>query len=157
MCNAKVTPKKIEDYLKSNNIIDKTSVVSGLDITVKSSLKPFIQFKNLVNNGLLTYSDVEKSVHISEIYDRLWHYPEMLKVLDADSLFFKSLHGYFKGIASDCVLTRSVENEGVFSFLFLRQRENVFFPCSFFTRHEQREYTKDGTHWNVISITEITK
>jgi hypothetical protein len=105
----------------------------------------------------LTYSDVEKSVHISEIYDRLWHYPEMLKVLDADSLFFKSLHGYFKGIASDCVLTRSVENEGVFSFLFLRQSENVFFPCSFFTRHEQREYTKDGTHWNVISITEITK
>ena len=59
MQSEKVTPKKIEDYLKSNNIIGKASVVSGLDITVKSSLKPFHQFKNLVGNGLLTYSDVE--------------------------------------------------------------------------------------------------
>ena len=59
MRNDKVTPKRIKEHLESNNYINKGDVISGIDITVKSSLKPFIQFKNLVGNGLLTYSDVE--------------------------------------------------------------------------------------------------
>ena len=105
----------------------------------------------------LTYSDIEKSVHINEMSDRLIHHQEMLNVLHADSLFFKSLYGRFKGVMSDCVLTKSIEGEGLFSFLFLKRSENVYFPCSFFTRNEQREYTKDGTHWNIISIVELCK
>lgn len=105
----------------------------------------------------LTYFDIVKSKHITEIADRLQYHQEMLNVLHADSLFFKSLHGFFKGIMSDCVLTKSVKNESIFSFLFIRQSENVHFPCSFFTRNEQKEYTKDATHWKIISITEIPK
>jgi hypothetical protein len=105
----------------------------------------------------LTYSDISKSKHLCEMTDRLFHYREMLNVLHADSLFFKSLHGYFKGISSDCVLTKSIEQESAFSFLFLKQNQNIYFPCSFFTRNEQKEYTKDGTHWKIISITEIPK
>ena len=89
--------------------------------------------------------------------DRLFYHQEMLNVLNADSLFFKSLHGYFKGISSDCVLTKSVHHESVFSFLFLKQNQNIYFPCSFFTRNEQKEYTKEGTHWKIISIIEISK
>ncbi|MGM9644081.1 MAG: type II CRISPR RNA-guided endonuclease Cas9 [Eubacteriales bacterium] len=60
---AKVTPTHIKNHLVSHNFIDKDDLVSGLDITVKSSLKPFLQFKNLVSGGLLTYSDVEAIIN----------------------------------------------------------------------------------------------
>ena len=103
----------------------------------------------------ITYSKISKSTHFAEMSDRVLHHQEMLKVLHADSLFFKSLHGRFKGIESDCVLTKSINDEPLFSFLFLKKNSNVYFPCSFFTRNEQKEYTKDGTHWKIISITEI--
>lgn len=63
MCCAKVTPKHIKNHLISNNFINEEDVISGIDITVKSSLKPFIQFKNLVDGGLLTYADVENVIN----------------------------------------------------------------------------------------------
>lgn len=59
----KVTPKRIQNYLVSNNLMKQSDVIGGLDITVKSSLKPFVQFKNLTENGLLTCEDVEKIIH----------------------------------------------------------------------------------------------
>ena len=59
----RVTTKRIRDYLVSNNFITEKDVLSGLDITVKSSLKSFLQFKSLVSSGLLTYSDVEKIIN----------------------------------------------------------------------------------------------
>jgi CRISPR-associated endonuclease Csn1 len=59
----KITPKRIKSYLISNHFIDENDVLSGLDITVKSSLRPFLQFKNLVGGGLLTYSDVENIIN----------------------------------------------------------------------------------------------
>lgn len=62
MCNAKVTPKHIKNHLISNNYMSANDVLSGIDITVKSSLKPFLQFKNLVNSGLLAFSDVERII-----------------------------------------------------------------------------------------------
>ena len=63
MQKSKVTPKKIREYLISNNYMSESDVLSGLDITVKSSLKPFIDFKNLVNCGILTYADAERIIH----------------------------------------------------------------------------------------------
>lgn len=59
---SKVTPKRLREYLLANNYINDTDVCSGIDITVKSSLAPFLQFKNLVKRGLLTYPDVEKLI-----------------------------------------------------------------------------------------------
>ena len=59
---AKVTPKLIKNHLISNNYIDKDDILSGIDVTVKSTLKPFLQFRNLVNSGILTYSDVENII-----------------------------------------------------------------------------------------------
>lgn len=63
MRHGKVTPKHIKDYLVSNNYINSTDVMSGIDVAVKSSLKPFLQFKNLVNSGILSYSDVENIIN----------------------------------------------------------------------------------------------
>ncbi len=63
MCYPKVTPKQIKNHLISNNYINSDDVISGIDTTVKSSLKPFLQFKNLVGGGLLTYVDVENIIN----------------------------------------------------------------------------------------------
>ena len=116
-------------------------------------------FQEIVSKKL-TYSDISKSEHIHDISDRLLYYQEMQNVLNSGSLFFKSLKGKFKGIISDCVLTKSIYNDGNesgFSFLFLKQNQHVYLPCSFFNRNEQKEYTKEGTHWKIISIVEIRK
>lgn len=59
----KVSPKDIKAHLVNNRFMQESDVMSGLDITVKSSLKPFLQFRNLVNNGLLTYPEVEKIIN----------------------------------------------------------------------------------------------
>ena len=58
----KVTPKRIFEYLVSNGWISGDAVMSGLDTTVKSSLKPFRIFRNLIKNGLLSYKDVESII-----------------------------------------------------------------------------------------------
>lgn len=63
MQHGKVTLKRIRDYLISNNYMSEDGILSGIDTTVNSSLKPFLQFKNLVSGGLLTYSDVEKIIN----------------------------------------------------------------------------------------------
>ncbi len=62
MRSKKVTLRAIKDYLISNGIMEESDIVSGIDITLKSSLNSFIQFKNLLNRGLLTYSDVESII-----------------------------------------------------------------------------------------------
>ncbi len=58
----KVTLKRIKQHLILNGYA-ADDVVSGIDITVKSSLKPFRAFRNLVSNGLITYSDAENIIN----------------------------------------------------------------------------------------------
>ena len=43
--NKKVTVDKIKKYLISNNYMEKEDVLGGIDITIKSSLKPQHDFK----------------------------------------------------------------------------------------------------------------
>ncbi len=59
---ARVTPKSIKEHLISNGYMNVSDSISGIDTTVKSSLKPFLQFKNLVVGGLLTYTDAENII-----------------------------------------------------------------------------------------------
>ena len=58
----KVTQKSIVEHLQKYHKMEKTDVLSGIDVNANSSLRPFIKFKNLVGNGLLTYSDVEEII-----------------------------------------------------------------------------------------------
>ena len=103
----------------------------------------------------ITYNDISKSSFIDQIKDRFLYHEELFNLLDVDSLFFRSLHGKFKGIYADCVLTKTTTDLTAYSFLFLIMQDNVHFPCSFFTREEMREYTREGTKWNVISVKEF--
>lgn len=59
----KVTPKRIKNYLVSNNYINENDEISGIDITVKSSLRSYLQFKNLIASGLLDNSDAEDIIN----------------------------------------------------------------------------------------------
>ncbi|MBQ4648230.1 MAG: type II CRISPR RNA-guided endonuclease Cas9 [Clostridia bacterium] len=77
MSPKKITPKRIRDHLISNNFISENDTISGLDVTVKSSLKSFVQFHNLIRNGLLSYSDAEKIINratYSEDKSRFYHW-----------------------------------------------------------------------------------
>lgn len=59
MYRSKVTVKAIKNYLVSNNYMQESDALSGIDISIKSSLNSFIQFKNLISSGVLSYQDVE--------------------------------------------------------------------------------------------------
>ncbi len=59
MKHAKVTGKNIENYLKANGHMQNGDVLSGIDITVKASLKPYCFFKPYIDAGILTADDVE--------------------------------------------------------------------------------------------------
>lgn len=105
----------------------------------------------------ITDADIQKSVYFDQIRERLIYHEELLRLLHVESVFFRSLHGRFKGIAAECVLTKPTSDNAGFGFLFMALQADVYFPCSFFTRDEMREYTKDGTRRQVVSVKEIRR
>lgn len=60
--NKKVTVDKIKKYLISNNYMTKEDVLGGIDVTIKSSLKPHHDFKRLLHLGILNEREVEKII-----------------------------------------------------------------------------------------------
>lgn len=71
----KVTFKRINDYLVSNNLLHSDDVLSGLDTTIKSSLKSYHDFKKLMENGIFTQNQVE------EIIERLTYCEEKFRIV----------------------------------------------------------------------------
>lgn len=58
----KVTRKKIEEYLKSNGYMKKEELVTGIDVTIKASLKSYHEFKRMLEQGILTEEEVERII-----------------------------------------------------------------------------------------------
>lgn len=58
----RVKYKDIKGYLISNNVMTEEDRLEGLDKTVKASLKPYVQFKNLIDGGSLTRTDAERII-----------------------------------------------------------------------------------------------
>lgn len=65
--NKKVSRKKLIEYLICNGIIqkDEADVVSGIDIEIKSNLRPQISFRKLLESGVLSENDVERIIERS--------------------------------------------------------------------------------------------
>lgn len=59
---SKVTLKNIKDLLKTENIFTDKDKVSGIDINIKSNLKPYLDFKRLLENNILSEAEVEKII-----------------------------------------------------------------------------------------------
>lgn len=58
----KVSRKKIEDYLKSENCFTAGQTISGIDIQINSNLKSYHDLKKLLESGTLTEADVENII-----------------------------------------------------------------------------------------------
>lgn len=65
MTHRKVTVKQIKDYLKTRGCYDNNDVLSGIDTTVKSSLKSYFDFKDFES---LTFDDKESIIASSVIF-----------------------------------------------------------------------------------------
>ncbi len=78
----KVTRKEIEDYLISNNLLEKnnTEALSGLDVTVKASLSSHYAFRHLLEDGILTEADVEKIIERASYAEDKGRLTKWLKV-----------------------------------------------------------------------------
>lgn len=61
--NKKVTLKKIKDYLHKTGIFTEgKDKLEGIDISVKSSLKPYLDFRNLLQSGVLSEEQAEEII-----------------------------------------------------------------------------------------------
>ncbi len=59
---ARVTPKSIKNYLVCNGYMKKEDELSGIDIKINSSYKPYISFKRLLESGTISRDDVENII-----------------------------------------------------------------------------------------------
>ncbi|MCQ2385774.1 MAG: type II CRISPR RNA-guided endonuclease Cas9, partial [Clostridia bacterium] len=59
MTRRKVTAKAIKEYLIKRQMMGKNDILSGIDETVKSDLKPWLDFRRLMEQGALTEEQVE--------------------------------------------------------------------------------------------------
>lgn len=58
----RVSVKKIHDYLKARGQLQEGDVLSGIDETIKSSLKSYHDFKKLLDSKTLSESEVEEII-----------------------------------------------------------------------------------------------
>ncbi len=76
----KMTPKRIRDFLISKGKIKAEDTISGIDISVKSSLKSYIFFKPYIENGNLSESDVEKILSSKAYSEDTYRFRKWLKI-----------------------------------------------------------------------------
>ena len=101
MEQSRVTPAKIKTYLVEQGLIEKSAKLTGLDITVKSSLYGYHAFKELLGSKKLTESQVEDIIdHCAccEDRDRLvrWlenQYPQLSKK-ERNNISKRNLKGF---------------------------------------------------------------
>ncbi len=105
----RVTRKRIEDFLRSAGYMQKGDSLSGLDETVKSSLRPYHFFKAYMESGQLTEADVE------------WILERQAYVED-NFRFRKNLEARFPALSEgDCrrIVNQPFKNFGRLSQMFL--------------------------------------
>ena len=76
---AKVSPKKIKEYLISNGYMQKDDVLSGLDVTVKASLKSRYEFRHLIEKNALSIDEVEEIISRSTYAEDKERFKKWLK------------------------------------------------------------------------------
>ena len=59
----RVTPKKIRACLVGHGIIGKSAEITGIDVTIKSSLSAHLIFRNLLETKTLSDAQVEEIIH----------------------------------------------------------------------------------------------
>lgn len=106
----KVTKKRLKDWLVSNNYMHKDQELRGVDDNIKSSLRSYHSFKNLLSKGILSYEDAERIIQrisITTDYERLKKYLKSTypKLSNADKKYISSLRFKDYGRLSKKLLT----------------------------------------------------
>lgn len=76
---AKVTPKKIKDYLVSRGYIEKDDSITGIDESINSSLKSRYDFRHMIEKGTLSEEDIEKIISRSTYTEDKSRYKKWIK------------------------------------------------------------------------------
>ncbi len=76
----KVTLKRIREYLISACKMDKEAVLSGVDITIKSSMKSYIFFRPYLEKGLLSEEDAEKILNTKAYSEDTYRFKKWLEM-----------------------------------------------------------------------------
>ena len=115
MCRARVRRKHIQDYMISNGMMAKGDTLSGIDIEIKSNLKPQHDFKRLLEAGLINEADAERIIErrtYSEDNERFmrWLRREYAQLSEEDVQYLCRLRYKDFGRLSRCFL---IKFEGV--------------------------------------------
>lgn len=55
-------PKRLQDWFLSNQLISENQEIRGVDEEIKSSLRSFHDFKQMLVNGILNEAQVEELI-----------------------------------------------------------------------------------------------
>lgn len=77
--SARVTVKRIRSFLEANNYMKKEDTLSGIDISVKASLKAQYEFRRLLSSGALKEEDVERIIEMSTYTEDRSRYRKWLR------------------------------------------------------------------------------
>ncbi len=76
---AKVTPKKIREYMRNNGVMQEQDELGGIDETIKSCMKSRYEFRHLLEKGILTEEDVERIINQRTYTEEKGRFCEWLK------------------------------------------------------------------------------
>ncbi|MBR4657202.1 MAG: type II CRISPR RNA-guided endonuclease Cas9 [Oscillospiraceae bacterium] len=62
MTRSRVTRKQIEDWLRSKCLLQRGDELSGIDVSIKASLRSYHAFASFLNAGILSEEDVEAMI-----------------------------------------------------------------------------------------------
>ncbi len=74
-----VTPKKIKNYLISVGKAKNDDILSGIDTSIKSSLKTYIFFKPYMDSNILGYNDVEEILKAKAFSEDVFRFKKYLQ------------------------------------------------------------------------------
>lgn len=59
----RVTVKQIKGFLISNNYMTESDTIGGIDVSIKSSMKPLIAFRRMIRNGIIDENQAEEIIN----------------------------------------------------------------------------------------------
>ena len=111
-----------------------------------------------VLNKTTTEEDIKKSDFYSEIKSRLDDFEKIKILLSSPETMKKSIYGSFgrgRGITADYLLSQKSDDK--FIHLFLKDKNDVVLPVTFFTHDKDFYLRNNTTHWNIVDIEELTE
>ena len=123
--------KKIREYLQANNLLHSEEVLSGIDVTIKSSLKSYHDFKRMLENGIVTENQAE------EIIERLTYSEDKKRIV-------KWIHENYPDMKEEDVKYISKLNYQDFGRLSVKFLSGLRGCC----KETGESYTIIGALWN---------